>query len=122
MRHGLARLLPDVGHHPVALQAQFLGHLGDDGEDVGHHGGILRGDLRHRCNVGLGNHQEMGGRLGVDVVEGIDRLILIDLVGRNLPGGNLTKQAIRHGKPSFVCQVLPLYPILPKLQWAISLP
>ena len=89
--HALPRLRPDVGHYPVAVQAQPLGLLGDDGEHVGHNGGVAPINLGRGADVGLRNYQEMGGGLGVDVVEGQALLILIDLVGRNLPGGNLAE-------------------------------
>ena len=97
MGHTLPGLLADVGDHPVALKTQLLGHLGDDGKDVGHHSGIFGSDLSHGSNVSLGNHQKMGGRLGLDVVKGIDRIVLIDLVGRDLAVCDLTKQTIGHG-------------------------
>ena len=31
--------------------------------------------------MGLGDDQEMGGRLGVDVVKGVHQLVLVNLVG-----------------------------------------
>ena len=34
VRYALTGLLPDVGHHPVTLQTQLLGDLGDHGKDV----------------------------------------------------------------------------------------
>ena len=37
MWHTLARLLTDVGHHPVALNSHLRRHLGDDLKDMGHH-------------------------------------------------------------------------------------
>ena len=45
MGHALSRLDPAVGHHPEALQAQFLRRLGDDLEDVSRQGGIVCRDL-----------------------------------------------------------------------------
>ena len=61
--------------------------------------------------MGLGNHEKMGGRLGVDVVEGIDLLVLIDLVGRNLTRRNLTEQTVAHGTTSFRKMFSPVYHI-----------
>ena len=95
--HGLPRLLPNVGDHAVALQPQLPGHLGDDGEHVAHQGGVVVGHPGHRGDVGLGDDQEVGGRLGVDVVEGVADLVLIDLAGRDLAADNLTEQAVGHG-------------------------
>ena len=100
VRHTLARLLADVGHHPVALQTQLLGDLGDDGEDVGHHGGVVLSDLGHRGDVHLGNHQKVGGGLGIDVVEGVADLVLIDLVGGDLSLRDLAEQTIAHKRKS----------------------
>ena len=34
VEHALSRLLPDVGHHAVALQTQLLRQLGNDLKNV----------------------------------------------------------------------------------------
>ena len=99
--HGLAGLLAAVGDHPEIGDAQFLRHLRDDLKGVGHHGGIFRRNLPAGCNVGLGNHQEMGGRLGDDVVKGVHQLVLVNLVGGDLPRRDFAKQTIAHAISSF---------------------
>jgi hypothetical protein len=86
MVYALPGLLPDVGDHPVALQSQFSGEGGDDGEDVAHHGPIVLIDSGYRRNMGLGDHQKMGGRLGGDVIESVAELILIDFAAGDFPG------------------------------------
>ena len=90
MGHGLLAGLTDIGHHPVtrAGEAQLLGELGNDGEDVAHDGGGLLRHSGHGLDVGLGHHQEVGGGLGVYVEEGIAQLVLIDLFAGDLPGRN----------------------------------
>ena len=59
-------------------------------------------------NVGaLGNHQHMDRRLGIDVVEGQDVLVLIDRLARNLfaqdagedVAGIVTRDGFAHGSP-----------------------
>ena len=85
----LTGLLTDVGDHAVAIQTQLLGDLGDDGEDMGHHGGVVLGHFGDRGDVGLGDDQEMGGSLGIDVIKGEADLVLIDLIGRDLPFGGI---------------------------------
>ena len=87
----LTGLLADVGDHAVALQTQLLGDLGDDGEDVGHNGGVVLGHFGHGGDVGLGDDQEMSGSLGVNVVKGETDLVLIDFIGRDLPFGDLAE-------------------------------
>ena len=57
----LTGLLTDVGDDAVALQTQLLGDLGDDGEDMSHHSGIVLGHFGHGGDVRLGDDQEMGG-------------------------------------------------------------
>ena len=88
---GLAGLLTDVGDDAIALQTQLLGDLGDDGEDVSHDGGVVLSHFGHGGDVGLGDDQEMGGSLRVDVVESEADLVLIDFIGRDLPFGDLTE-------------------------------
>ena len=91
MKHALPRLLADVGDHPVAVQPLFLCQLGNDLEDMSHHCAVVRGDLRHRANVGLGYHQEVGGRLGINVIEGVAHVVLVDLAAGDLPGNDLAE-------------------------------
>ena len=85
------------------VQAQLLGHFGDDCENMGHYGGVVLCHLGHRSDMGLGDNQKVGGRLGIDVMEGKAYLVLVDFVGRDLPLRNLTKQTVRHWETSFVC-------------------
>ena len=101
VEHALPRLLADVGDHPVAVQALLLRQPGDDLEDVGHHRAVVRRDLGHGADVGLGHHQEVGGRLGIDVVEGVADIVLVDLAAGDLPGNDLAEQTIGHFKTSF---------------------
>ena len=68
----MPRLRAAVGYHPEVGDAQLLGDLGDHLKAVSHHSGVLRGDLPAGADVDLGDHQEVGGRLGVDVVKGVD--------------------------------------------------
>ena len=98
MGHGLLAGLADIGHHTVARlgKAQFPGQLGDDLKDMGHHGAVAAVHLGHGADMGLGDHQEMGGRLGRDIVEGVADVILLDLAAGDLPGHDLAEQTIRH--------------------------
>ena len=96
MENALARLLSDIGDHTVTLHALFLGDLGDDLKDMGHHGAVFRADSGNRGNVGLGDDQEVSGRLGGDVVEGEAQLVLIDLAAGDLSGNNAAEQTVRH--------------------------
>ena len=91
MKHALPRLLADVGDHPVAVQPLFLCQLGNDLEDMSHHCAVVCGDLRHRADVGLGYHQEVGGCLGINVIERIADVVLVDLAAGDLPGNDLAE-------------------------------
>ena len=53
MRHALSRLLADVGHDAVALNALLLGELGNDLEDVRDDSAVLFVHARDRCDVRL---------------------------------------------------------------------
>ena len=99
--HALPRLVADVGDHAVALHPLLLGQLGNDLKDMGHHRAVLSTDLGDRLDMLLGDHQEVGGRLGIDVVEGKAGVVLIYLAAGDLPGNDLAKQTIRHWFPSF---------------------
>ena len=99
---GLARLVAAVVDDTVALHAQLLADLHDDLEAVGHHGAVVRRNGVGAADVLLGHDQEMGGRLGVDVVEGVALLVLVDLIAGDLAVDDGSEQAIvLHGLSPF---------------------
>ena len=91
MRHGLPRLRAAVGNHPEVGNAQIPRHLGDDLKGMGHNGGVLRGNLTAGANMRLRDHQKMGGRLGINVTEREDLIILVHLLGRDLTRRDLAE-------------------------------
>ena len=92
MLDALAAVIAAVGDHTEAIiQALGLGDLRDHFEDVGHNRGILRSDGAAAVDVGLGNHQDVGGSLGSDVPEGVDGFILINLGGRDVACDDLAE-------------------------------
>ena len=95
--HGLARVGAAVAHHPVAArQALRPGDGGDDLKNVGHQSAVFGGDAVAAGDMDLGDHQNVGGRLGRDVPEGEDGVVLVYLGGGDLPGDDPAEQTIRH--------------------------
>ena len=72
-----------------------LGHRAD--------GGLHRGKRlgRHVVDevvvMGLGDHEDVDGRLRVEVAEGDDVLVLVEELGGDLPVGDLAEDAVGHG-------------------------
>ena len=100
VRHGLPGIGAAVAHHPVAAsQALSLGDLGNHRENMGHHSAVFRRNGIAAIQVRLGNHQDVGGRLGVDIPKGKHQLVFIDLGGGNLPGNDFTEQTIHTNAP-----------------------
>ena len=80
VRHGLTRVGAAVADHPVAPRQPLRRRdLGDDLKNVGDHGAVFLRDAVAAGNVSLGDHQNVGRRLGMDVPEGEDLVILVDL-------------------------------------------
>jgi hypothetical protein len=85
--HRLAGVFAAVGHHPETIFQAFLpGNKSNHLKNMGHHGAVFRRDSGSGGNVGLGDHKNVGRCLGRDVPEGQNGIVLIDLVGRDLPG------------------------------------
>lgn len=97
MLDALATVFSHVGDDAVAVcKTGSLSDLRDRREDGGDVcGGIIR-DLVGRRDVGLGNDQNVDGRLGGDVVKCVDGLVLVHLVGGDGALDDFTKQAIVH--------------------------
>ena len=93
MGHGLLSGLADVGDHAVTGlgKAQLLRQLGDDLKDMGHHSTVFLRNSGDGGDVGLGYHQEMGGCLGSDVIEGVAHIVLVDLAAGDLTGDDFTE-------------------------------
>ena len=73
MRHGLLARLSDVGYHAITGtgKAHFLGQLGNNGKNMAHHRRALFCHSGNGLDMSLRHHQEMGGRLGINVIKGV---------------------------------------------------
>ena len=91
MEDSLTCLGAAVGHHTEIGQAQLLGDLADGLKALGHHSGVFRGDLAAGGHMLLGDHQEVGGCLRVDVIEGVDGFVLINLLRGDVPCDELAE-------------------------------
>ena len=95
--NGLAGITAAVGNHAVAVfQTLLLCNFWDHGENMGDQRRIFLCDLSNRGDVTFGNHQNVGRRLGRDMPEGEDLVILIYLGRRDLTGSDLAKQTIHN--------------------------
>jgi hypothetical protein len=54
---------------------------------------VIIGDGRGRLDVLFRDHQDVRGRLGVDVPEGHEMVRFMDDVGRDVPGRDLAEEA-----------------------------
>jgi hypothetical protein len=81
----LASVLADIGDNSVAVFKSA--HLGDLGNCLEYSfyatGGFIR-DSVGRFNMTFGNDQNVYGSLGIDILEGVDLVVFIDLLGGDL--------------------------------------
>ena len=85
MLDALAAVIAAVGDHTeTVVQSLGLGNLGNHFENVGHHSGILGSDAGAAVDMGLGDHQNVGGSLRGDIPEGVDGFVLVNLGGRDV--------------------------------------
>ena len=79
MAHGLACVSAAVGHNTVAVVQSFgPGDGGDHLKNVGHDTAVFRRDAVAVGNVDFGDHQNVGGSLGIDIPEGQNRVIFVN--------------------------------------------
>ena len=92
MMYTLAAIRSAIGYHTVTIfQTLMLCQLGDHLKNMGNHGGIFSVDAIAVSDVGFGHHQNVGGRLGVDVPESVDGFVFVNLGGRNLTRDDLAE-------------------------------
>ena len=91
--HGLAGVGAAVADHTVAVyKALFFCDHGDHLKNMGNHTAVFGRNAGNRRNVGLGDHQNVGGSLGVNVPEGQNQFVLIDLGRGDLTSDDLTNK------------------------------
>jgi hypothetical protein len=96
--HGLSPIGLTINHKPgpVFGAALFFGQFLGLVEQSAGQGAILRFQFHDIPDMLFGNQEKMNRRLGGDVVEGQEFIILIDLLARNLPRDDFTKNTITH--------------------------
>jgi hypothetical protein len=82
MVDGLAAVFSGVDHQAVTLdQALLAGYLGGSPQKVSEQLAIRLIGVVHRGEVFTWRDQDMDGRLGVNVGEGVAELVLVDRLG-----------------------------------------
>jgi hypothetical protein len=94
MRDHLAAVLQTVEHQAVSGFGQALipGDGGNCEEQSSEFLGVIRPEIVQAGYMAPGDEEDVGGGLGVDVPEGKDMIILMDLVGGKFPRGNSAEQ------------------------------
>ena len=88
----LAGIGAAVGDQTVAIgESRLLGDLGDGLKDMGEHGTVLGGYAVQGGNVDLGDHKDVHGGLGIDVAEGQNGVVLVDLGGGDIACDDFTE-------------------------------
>jgi len=90
--HCLAGIGAAVGDQTVAIgESRLLGDLGDGLKDMGDHGAVLWGHAVEGGDVGLRDYEDVNGGLGIDVAEGQNGVVLVDLGGGNIACDDFTE-------------------------------
>ena len=92
MHHSLAAVLAHVGHNAPSLhKVQFLGEFCRHRKDMRHNRAVFFCNVRCRLDVLLRDQQNMYRRLGIQVVERQDAVVLIGFFARDLAAAILQK-------------------------------
>src|SRR6185437_9127789 len=98
----LAGVGADVEHGAEAVgQTALAGEVGGFELELAYQGCVLGGGVRQIFQVALGDQQDVRRRAGLDVLEGEDALIFVDLAGGNLALDDAAEQAVSHTTPVY---------------------
>lgn len=94
----LTAFLIDVADQPVALLGDplFVGKLFGDQHHVGDQRTVIIREIVGRGDLFVGNDEDMGRRLGIDVSEAGDQIVFVDDVSGGVAGNDLGEDG-RHG-------------------------
>ena len=95
---GLSRMGPAVADEAVPAfgDALLSGKLPRDQVDMAYEGGVIVSEVVRAADVLAGNDEDMDRRLGVDILERDDPLVLVDDRTRYLPGYDIAEEAVVH--------------------------
>lgn len=81
VKNSLTRVLAAVVDNAKTVVKTLLsGNFGNRFKAAGNFSGIVRCDIRRAGDMRFGNNKDVNGSLRVDIAEGKDVLVLIDLV------------------------------------------
>lgn len=97
----LASVVPAVDDKTKSVFGQAFGCRDPAGgqNELTRHVGVRFLQNVQAPNVATRDHQDMGGRLGVDIPEGQEVVIAVDLGTWYFPFSDIAKQAVIHGIP-----------------------
>src|SRR5580698_163063 len=94
---GLTGSRTDVEHGAVAiLNAALAGNIGGDQMAAANEFAVLAARLLQSPNVFLWDHQNMRGRLRIDVFKRVGMLVFVDFLGWNFAADNPAEQTVAH--------------------------
>lgn len=96
VRHGLPPVPADVGDDSIAVtgKVQGPGRFTRRKKEVAGEPLVLRSKMVRRDHMALGNHQKVGGSLGVHVPEDECPVVVMDDLGGYLTGDDSTEDAV----------------------------
>ena len=108
MRHALLPVFSAVDDDAVAglVDLEIFDELADDSVRVTDDGFVLVRQFVDPRDVFFRDDEHMHRRLRLDIVDGDDEIVLINLSGRNFPGDDLTKNAVAQFT-QLLCPILP---------------
>jgi hypothetical protein len=94
----LARVSPTVQDEPVSrlVDPIFLSEPGGHPDHAAKRRLVRFGHVGDGRNRLVGDDENVGGRLGLDIPERRHQLVLIDKIGGNLPADDLRENRVRH--------------------------
>ena len=96
MEYRLPSLLTAICDNAIAVKSEFLRDLRDHGINMPDDRAVLVIHLDRAGDMLLRHHQKMSRSLRIEIEKCIAEIILIDLLGRDLPCYDFAENAITH--------------------------
>jgi hypothetical protein len=110
VKDGLASRLVSVGNEPetVVRHPALTGDLGGHAHHPAYQSVILFLQVQDTSDMLLGNQQQVLRSLWIYILDYYQLLVVIDCLGRDYPGTNLTENALFHGGFLFAWSLPPI--------------